>query len=224
MSDARLSAVVLISGSGSNLQALLDAADDGLPLDIRAVISNRPGAYGLQRATAACVPARVLDHRDFPDRAAFEAALGELIDAFQPAVVLLAGFMRILNPGFVERYRGRMINIHPALLPAYPGLHTHRRCLEAGDAEHGASIHFVTAEVDGGPVLMQVRVPVQAGDDADALAARVLEQEHRLYPAAVRLLCDGRVRLDGERILLDGRPLDAPLRLDPAGDAAPGSA
>lgn len=217
MKPARVPAVVLVSGSGSNLQALLDAAADDLPLEVRAVISNRPDAYGLERAARACIPTRVLDHTRFPDRASFEAALAELIDGFEPELVLLAGFMRILEPGFVARYSGRMVNIHPALLPAYPGLHTHRRCLEAGDAEHGASIHFVTAEVDGGPVFMQVRVPVAADDDPDTLAARVLAQEHRLYPTAVRLLCEGRVRLQEGQVQLDGRPLAQPLQLEAAG-------
>lgn len=217
MSRPRVPAVVLISGSGSNLQALLDAAADDLALEVRAVISNRPDAYGLERAASACVPTRVLDHTRFPDRATFEAALGELIDGFEPNLVLLAGFMRILEPVFVARYSGRMINIHPALLPAYPGLHTHRRCLEAGDDEHGASVHFVTAEVDGGPVFMQARVPVAPDDDPDTLAARVLAQEHRLYPAAARLLCEGRVRLQDGQAWLDGRPLERPLLLDAAG-------
>ena len=216
MSQPRVPAVVLISGSGSNLQALLDTAASDLPLEIRAVISNRPDAYGLERAAEACVPSRVLDHTRFPDRETFEAALAELIDGFEPELVLLAGFMRILTPELVARYSGRMVNIHPALLPAYPGLHTHRRCLEAGDTEHGASIHFVTAEVDGGPVFLQVRVAVDADDDADSLAARVLTQEHRLYPAAVRLLCEGRVRLHDGRVLLDGQPLAQPLQLEPA--------
>jgi phosphoribosylglycinamide formyltransferase-1 len=214
---ARVPAVVLVSGSGSNLQALLDAAAADLPLEVRAVISNRPDAYGLERAARAWVPTRALDHTRFPDRTSFEAALAELIDGFEPELVLLAGFMRILEPDFVARYSGRMINIHPALLPAYPGLHTHRRCLEAGDAEHGASIHFVTAEVDGGPVFMQVRVPVAPDDDPDTLAARVLAQEHRLYPAAVRLLCAGRVRLQDGQVQLDGRPLTQPLQLEAAG-------
>lgn len=217
MSGAPLPAVVLISGNGSNLQALLDAAATDLPLEIRAVISNRPGVRGLERAAAADVPTRVLDHTRFADRPGFEAALGALIDSFAPALVLLAGFMRILTPAFVDRYSGRLINIHPALLPAYPGLDTHARVLAAGDAEHGASIHFVTAEVDGGPVFMQARVPVQPGDDPETLAARVLAQEHRLYPAAVRLLCGGRVRLHDGRVLLDGQPLEQPLHLDPAG-------
>jgi phosphoribosylglycinamide formyltransferase-1 len=217
VSRARLPAVVLISGSGTNLQALIDAAADDLALDIRAVVSNRPGAFGLERAATACIPTRLVDHTRFDDRPAFEAALGELIDSFAPELVILAGFMRILTPEFVARYSGRMINIHPALLPAYPGLDTHRRVLEAGDAEHGASIHFVTAEVDGGPVFLQARVPVLPDDDPDTLAARVLAQEHRLYPAAVRWLCEGRVALRDGRALLDGRPLDAPRQLDPPG-------
>jgi phosphoribosylglycinamide formyltransferase-1 len=213
----RLPAVVLISGSGTNLQAILDAAAGDLPLDIRAVISNRPDAYGLERAANACIPTRMLDHTLFPDRPGFEAALGELIDSFAPELVILAGFMRILTPEFVARYRGRMVNIHPALLPAYPGLDTHRRVLEAGDAEHGASIHFVTAEVDGGPVFLQARVPVMPGDDPGVLAARVLEQEHRLYPAALQLICAGRIKFHDDRVMLDGLPLARPEQLDPAG-------
>jgi len=216
MNSGRLPAIVLISGSGTNLQALLDATADNLPLDIRAVISNRPGAFGLERAANSCVPARVLDHTRFPDRSTFEAALGELIDSFAPALVILAGFMRILTPEFVARYSGRMVNIHPALLPAYPGLDTHRRVLEAGDTEHGASIHFVTAEVDGGPVFLQARVPVEANDDQETLAARVLEQEHRLYPTALRWICEGRVELIDGEVRLDGVPLDRPKQLDPA--------
>jgi len=213
----RLPAVVLISGSGTNLQAILDTAAGDLPLDIRAVISNRPGAHGLERAANACVPTRRLDHTLFPERPAFEAALGELIDSFAPELVILAGFMRILTPEFVARYRGRMVNIHPALLPAYPGLDTHRRVLEAGDTEHGASIHYVTAEVDGGPVFLQVKVAVEPGDDPDVLAARVLEQEHRLYPAALRLICAGRIKLHDDRVMLDGVPLARPELLDLAG-------
>jgi phosphoribosylglycinamide formyltransferase-1 len=213
VSDPRLPAVVLISGSGSNLQALLDAAVADLPLDLRAVISNRADAYGLERAARACVPTRVLDHGRFPDRPAFEAALADLIDSFAPELVILAGFMRILTPAFVARYSGRMINIHPALLPAYPGLDTHRRVLDAGDGEHGASIHFVTAEVDGGPVFLQARVAVEPGDDPQTLAARVLAEEHRLYPTAVRWICDGRVQLRDGRVWLDGAPLDRPRQL-----------
>ena len=216
MNGNRLPAVVLISGSGTNLQAILDATADDLPLDIRAVISNRPDAYGLERAANACVPTRMLDHTLFSGRPAFEAALGEMIDSFAPQLVILAGFMRILTPGFVASYSGRMINIHPALLPAYPGLDTHRRVLESDDTEHGASIHYVTAEVDGGPVFLQVKVPVVPGDDPETLAARVLEQEHRLYPTALRWICSGRVKLHDGRVILDGIPLERPEQLDSA--------
>ena len=212
--SAPMRSVVLISGSGSNLQALIDATRAGLPIEIAAVISNREEAYGLARADSADIPTRTLDHRRFDSRESFDAALADLIDSFEPQLVILAGFMRILTDGFVARYAGRMINIHPALLPDFPGLDTHRRALEAGHTRHGASVHYVTAEVDGGPVLMQATVPVEAGDDAETLAARVLEQEHRLYPAAVALVAGGRATLDGDTIVVDGSPLNVPLQLD----------
>lgn len=207
--------VVLISGRGSNLQAILDQAASGeLPVEVAAVISNRPGVHGLERARQAGVPALELDHKPFADRPAFEAALVELIDGYQPGLVALAGFMRVLTPGFTEHYRGRMFNIHPSLLPKFRGLHTHERALAAGETEHGASIHFVTAELDGGPVIVQARVPVRPGDDPDTLAARVLEREHRLYPLAIRWFAEGRLRLDGERVWFDSQPLAVPLRLE----------
>ncbi len=207
--------VVLISGRGSNLQSILDRAASGeLPVEVRAVISNRPGVYGLQRARDAGVPALVLDHKDFADRTSFEAELIRQIDGFGPALVVLAGFMRILEPGFCEHYRGRMLNIHPSLLPKYRGVHTHERALAAGETEHGVSIHFVTPELDGGPVFLQATVPVLPGDDADTLAARVLFEEHKLYPLAIRWFAEGRVRLDGDTVLFDGAPLTAPKRLD----------
>ncbi|RTZ81532.1 MAG: phosphoribosylglycinamide formyltransferase [Gammaproteobacteria bacterium] len=209
-----LPVVVLISGGGTNLQAIIDAAEQGLPIKIRAVISNRPDAYGLERARRAGIPTKVLDHRDYPDRESFDRALARLIDSYQPELVLLAGFMRILTPGFVHHYAGRMFNIHPSLLPRHQGLHTHERALQAGDSEHGASIHFVTEELDGGPVVLQARVPVQEGDTPDILAARVLEQEHRIYPLAVKWFAEGRLALDGNRVLFDGRPLQKPLQLD----------
>ncbi len=209
-----LPVVVLISGGGTNLQAIIDAAEQGLPIEIRAVISNRPDAYGLERARRAGIPTKVLDHRDYPDRESFDRALARLIDSYQPELVLLAGFMRILTPGFVHHYAGRMFNIHPSLLPRHQGLHTHERALQAGDSEHGASIHFVTEELDGGPVVLQARVPVQEGDTPDILAARVLEQEHRIYPLAVKWFAEGRLALDGNRVLFDGRPLQKPLQLD----------
>lgn len=207
--------VVLISGRGSNLQAILDQAASGeLPADVVAVISNRPGVLGLERARRAGVPALELDHKNFADRSSFESALIESIDRYQPDLVILAGFMRVLTAGFTDHYRGRIFNIHPSLLPKFRGLHTHERALAAGATEHGASIHFVTAELDGGPVIVQARVPVLPGDDPDTLAARVLEQEHRLYPQAIRWFAAGRLRLDGERVWFDGQPLEMPLRLE----------
>lgn len=206
---------VLISGRGSNLQAILDQAASGeLAVTVVAVISNRPGAYGLERARQAGVPALELDHTNFADRPEFESALIELIDRHQPDLVILAGFMRVLTAGFTEHYRGRLLNIHPSLLPKFRGLHTHKRAIAAGATEHGASIHFVTAELDGGPIIVQARVPVLPNDDPDTLAARVLEQEHRLYPQAIRWFAEGRLRLDDERVLFDGQPLTEPLRLE----------
>jgi len=213
--SSRLPLVVLISGSGSNLQALIDAAGDDLPMEIRAVISNEADAFGLERARRAGIEARVLSHRGFVTREAYDEALAELVDGFEPRLVVLAGFMRILTPAFVVRYRGRMLNIHPSLLPKFRGLHTHRRALEAGETIHGASVHFVTEELDGGPVVLQARVPVEVGDDPQRLAARVLMQEHRIYPTVVRWFAEGRLWLDQDgRPRLDGRPLAHPLVLD----------
>ena len=207
--------VVLISGRGSNLQAILDQAVSGeLPVEVAAVVSNRPGVHGLERARQAGVPALELDHKNFADRPEFEAALIETIDRRQPDLVVLAGFMRVLTAGFTEHYRGRLLNIHPSLLPKFRGLHTHERAIAAGETEHGASIHFVTAELDGGPVIVQARVPVLPGDDPDALAARVLEQEHRLYPLAIRWFAEQRLRLEDEQVWFDGQPLVEPLRLE----------
>jgi phosphoribosylglycinamide formyltransferase-1 len=184
--------VVLISGGGSNLQAFIDAAaDPAYPCEVVAVISNRAGVFGLERAARAGIPAEVLDHTAFASRDAFDAALADRIDAYAPDLVILAGFMRILTPGFVRRYAGRLLNIHPSLLPKYPGLHTHQRAIDAGDAEAGATVHLVTEELDGGPVILQARVPVLPGDTADTLAARVLVEEHRIYPEAARLVSLG---------------------------------
>jgi len=207
-----LPVVVLISGSGTNLQALIDGQLAGsLAIDIRAVISNRGDAFGLQRAQRAGLTAQVLNHRDFPTREAYDAELLALIDGFAPGLVVLAGFMRILTPAFVKHFHGRLFNIHPSLLPKFPGLRTHQRAIDAGEREHGATVHFVTEELDGGPAVLQARVPVLPGDDAETLAARVLEQEHRIYPLAVRWFAEGRLRLapDG-RALLDGTPLPCP--------------
>lgn len=207
--------VVLISGSGTNLQSLLDAIARGeVPGQIAAVISNRADARGLERAQRAGIPIEVIDHRAFESREAFDAALMARIDAYAPGLVVLAGFMRILTDGFVRHYLGRMLNIHPSLLPDYRGTNTHARALADQVREHGASVHFVTPELDGGPVIVQARVPVHTEDTPERLAARVLEQEHRLYPLAVKWFCEGRVRLEGERVLFDGRALERPVRLE----------
>ena len=202
--------VVLISGSGSNLQALIDSiANDGNPARIAAVISNRADAYGLERARQAGIATRVLDHKQFDGREAFDAALVEAIDSFDPQLVVLAGFMRILTPGFVNHYTGRLLNIHPSLLPKYKGLHTHQRALEAGDSEHGCSVHFVTEELDGGPLVVQAVVPVESGDTPESLAQRVHSQEHHIYPLAMRWFAEGRLRLGASGAQLDGKDLPA---------------
>lgn len=207
--------VVLISGTGSNLKALIDAAaGEGSGYRIAGVISNRPDAAGLAHAEAADIPTRVIDHRDYSDRGAFDAVLAPAIEAFRPGLVVLAGFMRILTPGFVARFAGRMINIHPSLLPSYQGLHTHRRALADRIREHGASVHFVTGELDGGPVIAQARVPVLPDDDEATLAARVLAREHVLLPRVVAWFAAGRLRLEGDRVHFDGHPLGQPLRCD----------
>jgi phosphoribosylglycinamide formyltransferase-1 len=211
--DARI--VVLISGGGTNLQAILDATrDHEIPGIVAAVISNRPDAQGLGRAAKMGIPTEVLDHRGFETRADFDLALMRLIDRYEPDLIVLAGFMRILGSELVGHYAGRMLNIHPSLLPAYRGLHTHARALADGAREHGASVHFVTADLDGGPVIIQALVPVLNGDTPETLAARVLEQEHIVYPLAVRWFCEGRLKLRDTTIELDGRALDRPVRLD----------
>jgi len=207
----RCRVVALISGRGSNLQAILDGVDDGsLPVEMLAVVSNEPGAGGLARAERAGVAPRVVPHRGRPRRE-FEAELGTLLAELSPDLVVLAGFMRVLGAELVERFRGRMLNIHPSLLPDYRGLDTHARALADGGAEHGVSVHFVTPELDGGPVIAQTRVPVLANDTPEGLAARVLVQEHRLYPLMVRWFATGRLALREERIYLDGLPLARPI-------------
>ena len=202
--------VVLLSGTGSNLQALIDSTRTGdSPVRIAAVISNRSDAYGLQRARDAGIDTRSLDHKAFDGREAFDSALIELIDAFAPKLVVLAGFMRILSADFVRHYEGRLLNIHPSLLPKYKGMHTHQRALDAGDSEHGCSVHFVTEELDGGPLVVQAVVPVESGDSAQTLAQRVHTQEHRIYPLAVRWFAEGRLILGDPGALLDGQLLAA---------------
>lgn len=200
--------VVLISGGGSNLQALLDQCQSGtLDADVVAVISNRPAAFGLSRARQAGVKALSLDHTGYADRADFDAALAELIEAQQPDLIVLAGFMRILTGQLVGRFTGKMINIHPSLLPLYPGLNTHQRALDAGDSRAGATVHFVTAELDGGPPIARAEVSIDALDDAKSLARKVLEQEHTLYPTVVSWFVNGRLRLDRNQAFLDDQPL-----------------
>ena len=184
--------------------ALIDAAASGtLPVRVAAVLANRPDAKGLEVAAAAGVVTRVVDHRLYSDRESFDAAMAEAIDAYSPDLVVLAGFMRILSDGFVAHYEGRLINIHPSLLPSFPGLHTHQRALDEGVRVHGCTVHFVTPSLDHGPIVVQAAVPVLDGDDATVLAARVLEQEHRIYPLAVRWFAEGRLRLEDGRVRLD---------------------
>ena len=199
------SIVIVISGRGSNMAAIVDAVvAENFPLRVAAVLSNRLAAPGLEKAVSRGVETRVIDHRQFADREAFDAAMARAIDAFNPDFVVLAGFMRILTDAFVQRYAGRMVSIHPALLPAFPGLHTHRRALEKGVRVHGCTVHFVTPALDQGPIIAQAAVPVLDGDDEAALAARVLVQEHRIYPQVVRWLAEGRVRLVDGRVVFLG--------------------
>jgi len=210
---SRLPIAILISGRGSNMRVIVERAAAGtLPVDVRVVVSDKPSAEGLSLAADMNIATRVLEPRDFPDRPAYDRALVELLRQFQPQLVLLAGFMRILTPQFIGAFAGRMLNVHPSLLPKYPGLHTHRRCLEAGDTAHGVSIHFVTEQLDGGPVVLQAEVPVVPGDTEITLSARVQQAEHKIYPQAIDWFARGRLLLQNGRAWLDGKPLDAPLR------------
>ncbi len=208
--------VILISGRGSNMEALIAARDAGtLPVNIAAVISNRPDAKGLETAAKAGIATRSLDHKAFAGREAFDAALAECIDEFAPDLVILAGFMRILTPDFVRHYDGRLLNIHPSLLPSFPGLHTHQRALDEGVRIHGCTVHFVTAELDHGPVVIQAAVPVLDGDDEDSLAARILRQEHRIYPQAVRWFVEGKLSLVDGKVRLAAELRDDTLLISP---------
>lgn len=198
--------VILISGRGSNMQAILEA---GLPIEIAAVISNKPAAKGLEIAARHGVVTAVVDHREYSDRAAFDTALASKIDELAPDLVVLAGFMRILTADFVNHYQGRLINIHPALLPAFPGLDTHEKALAEGVKLHGCTVHFVTPTVDHGPIVAQAAVPVLADDTPDSLAARVLEQEHLLYPQAIRWFAEGRLALNQGKVTIAGSQASA---------------
>ena len=204
------SIVVLISGSGSNLQAIIDACSSGfIPGKVSAVISNKANAYGLVRANEAGISTQVLSHKSYASRDNYDAALADAIEQHKPDLVVLAGFMRILTPAFVQHFSGRLLNIHPSLLPKYQGLTTHQRAIDAGDAEHGCSVHFVTEQLDGGPVILQAKVPVFADDDAQNLAERVHEQEHRIYPLVVRWFCQNRLQQHADQAWLDGNVLAA---------------
>lgn len=210
-----LPVAVLISGSGTNLQALIDAQQRGeLQVDMRVVISNRSDAFGLERARRAGITTTVVEHTRFAERAEFERALQSAIDASGARLVILAGFMRILTPAFVQHYAGRMLNIHPSLLPKHRGLRTHEGALAAGDSEHGVSVHFVTMELDGGPLIAQARVPVLAHDTASSLAERVRQQEHIIYPLVIGWYAAGRLRLENGVAVLDDQVLHAPLQIN----------
>jgi phosphoribosylglycinamide formyltransferase 1 len=213
-----LPTVILISGRGSNMRVIAERAAAGtLPIEIRVVVSDRAAAAGLQAAAAMNIPTRVLEPRDFADRAAYDQALVQLLSEYEPQLVVLAGFMRILTPHFIGAFAGRILNIHPSLLPGYRGLHTHRRVLEAGEQLHGVSVHFVTEELDGGPVIVQAEVPVLPGDSETTLSARVQRAEHSIYSQAIEWFARGRLSLKGGRAWLDGRPLETPLREPAAG-------
>jgi phosphoribosylglycinamide formyltransferase-1 len=189
VNEPRTRLVILISGRGSNMRSIIEAINhQQLDATVAAVISNRPDAAGLEYASSQSIPTKIIDHKAFADRDSFDRALAQQIDEFKPDYVILAGFMRILTAEFVEHYQNKLINIHPSLLPKFKGLDTHQRAIDAGEKEHGASVHFVTAELDDGPVIMQAKVQVMSDDTAQTLAARVLEQEHQLYPAAIQKL------------------------------------
>ncbi len=208
--------VILISGRGSNMEALIAARDAGnLPVNIVAVISNRPEAKGLETAAKAGIATHYIDHKAFAGREAFDAALAECIDGFSPDLVVLAGFMRILTEGFVRHYEGRLMNIHPSLLPSFPGLHTHQRALDEGVRIHGCTVHFVTPTLDHGPVIIQAAVPVLDSDDEDSLSDRVLRQEHRVYPQAVRWFAEGKLSLEGGRVRLSADLDDSAALISP---------
>ncbi len=210
----KFSIVVLASGEGTNFQAILDRAAGGdLPISIQAVISDRPKARVLDRARSAGIDAETCLPAQRQDRDHYDAALSWQIDKYQPALVVLAGFMRILGGQFVDHYRGRLLNIHPSLLPNYRGLRTHRRVLQAGEQEHGCSVHFDTRTLDGGPVIAQIKLQVTPDDSEDTLRARVLRQEHRLYPEVIGRFAHGRLRLDDSHVVMDGKRLQAPVML-----------
>lgn len=213
--------VVLISGNGSNLQAIIDGCAKGLiPGKITGVIANKAKAYGLERARMAGIATQVVSHKDYADRQQYDIALKAVIESFGAELIVLAGFMRILTPEFVKHFSGKLLNIHPSLLPKYQGLDTHQRAIDAGDTEHGCSVHFVTEQLDGGPVILQAKVPIFPGDDASTVAERVHEQEHLIYPLAVRWFCQNRLQQRANEAWLDGNLLSAQGYADDEDDSA----
>lgn len=216
MKKARCNTAILISGGGTNLQSFINyvARDDDSNLDLSVVLSNRPDAYGLVRAKDAGIPTVCIEHGKFADRESFDEAIAESLADWKPDLLILAGFMRILSAAFVRRYEGRILNIHPALLPAYPGLNTHQRVLDAGDAWHGSTVHFVTEELDGGPAILQGRIRVDANETAGQLAARVQTIEHQIYPSAANLFATGRLTYRNNMAYLDKEPLNSPIQQD----------
>jgi phosphoribosylglycinamide formyltransferase 1 len=214
--------VILISGRGSNMRALIeDSRAPSAAYSVCEVLSDQPDAAGLESARSLGIPARAIAYVTGTDRSEYDTMLADVIDECSPSLLVLAGFMRILSAPFVERFAGRILNIHPSLLPKYPGLHTHRRAIEAHDGEHGATVHFVTEQLDGGPPVIQARVPVSPGDTESSLSKRVMVQEHRIYPLAVRWFCEGRLRCEAGRAWLDGRPLSEPIQISAVEEALP---
>ncbi len=215
MSARACKTAVLISGSGSNLQAFIDQVAAGsISLDICAVFSNRPEAFGLERAQNAGIPATCVDHTEFDTREDFDRAVAAELDKYEPELIILAGFMRILSPWFVRHYAGRILNIHPALLPLYPGLNTHQRAIDAGDAKHGTTVHFVTEELDGGPCIVQGRLDIRPGESAATLQKRIQSVEHQIYPRAAQMVADGEIEFREGQAFRGGAPLQAPLMID----------
>ncbi len=210
-----MKAAILVSGSGSNLQSFIDqVADNRVDLEIAVVMANRRDAYGLTRAKNSGIETACIEHGQFADREAFDRAVAKELDRFEPALIILAGYMRILSPWFVRHFHGKILNIHPALLPLYPGLHTHDRVLKAGDSQHGSTVHFVTDELDGGPRIMAGRIAIRADDTADTLMSRVQAVEHQIYPQAAQLFAEGRVTYNDGNAWLDGKIMTDPLTLD----------
>lgn len=208
----RLPIVILISGRGSNMRVIAERAQRGeLPVDVKAVISDKADAGGLAIAQSLQIPTAVMSPNGFADREAYDTALAERVASYGPALVVLAGFMRVLTRRFIERFEGRILNIHPSLLPKFTGLHTHRRVLAAGESTHGVSVHFVTEELDGGPVIIQASLPIRPDDTEDTLSARVQRQEHRIYPQAIEWFAQGRIESRDGRVWFDGKPLSAPI-------------